>query len=76
MNSIRGRVRRTFVISAEEVNRLEKRASNAVNGYTSDVNITCYVYGQDVIKLLNERQLLMEEIERLKTSVMVGKEAS
>ena len=31
---------------------LEKRARNAINGYAADVNITCYVYGCDVLALL------------------------
>ena len=42
------------MVTDSELNTLERRAQNAINGYTADVNITCYVYGQDVLTLLKE----------------------
>lgn len=38
----------------EKLAKLEKRARDACSGYGSDVNITCYVYGQDVMELIQE----------------------
>ena len=45
---------------------LEKRAQSAVNGYTADVNITCYVYGQDVRALVRDIRSLKEENRKLR----------
>lgn len=37
-----------------DLDLLEKRARNAVHGYPSDVNINCYVYGRDVLALVQQ----------------------
>lgn len=37
-----------------KLDTLEKRAQNALSGYTHDVNINCYVYGRDVLELVGE----------------------
>ena len=34
-----------------DLDKLEKRAQDAINGYSADINITCYVYAQDVLAL-------------------------
>lgn len=44
---------------------LERRARSALNGYSADVTITCYVYGTDVLALLEEVKKLNGENERL-----------
>ena len=41
-------------LTAFDLEKLEKRAQTALNGYTADVNITCYVYGADVLTLIKE----------------------
>ena len=51
---------------------LEKRAQSAVNGYTADVNITCYVYGQDVLALARYVRNLEQENRNLKALVPVA----
>lgn len=49
--------------------RYEDRAHNAISGYSADVNITCYVYGADVLALLKEIKELKLANELLKSSV-------
>jgi len=56
-------------LTAADIEKLEKRAANAVNGYASDVNINTYVYGKDVTSLLNDRQCLLKECRRLEEAV-------
>ena len=53
-----------MMLSDDELGTLEKRAQNALSGYTHDVNITCYVYGQDVLMLVQEVRRLKEECEQ------------
>ena len=48
-----------------DLEKLEKRARSALNGYSADVTITCYVYGTDVLALLDEVKKLKGENERL-----------
>ena len=54
------------MLSDSELYTLERRAQNAVNGYTADVNITCYVYGQDVRALVQDIRSLKEENRNLR----------
>lgn len=58
-----------FMLDEQQVKRLENRATSGLNGYAADVTITCYVYGADVISLLNERRVLLGEIDRLQALV-------
>jgi len=55
-----------MVLNLADLDKLEKRARNAVAGYGSDVNITCYVYGKDVLMLLDEVRELSRENDALK----------
>ena len=54
------------MLTDSELNTLEQRAQNATNGYTADVNITCYVYGQDVRALVRDIRSLKEENRKLR----------
>ena len=47
-----------------DLEKLEKRARSALNGYSADVTITCYVYGTDVLVLLEEVKKLTGERDR------------
>ena len=53
------------MIEAKDIEKYEKRAANASQGYHADVNITCYVYGADVTALLNERLELLKQVATL-----------
>ena len=50
------------MLTHAELEKYEKRARSALNGYTSDVNITCYVYGKDVLDLLEYIKVLQEKV--------------
>ena len=54
------------MLTSGEIEKLEKRALGGLSGYTSDVNITCYVYGRDVLALLNDRREILVELDTLK----------
>lgn len=49
----------------EEIATIESRASEALGSHFPDEAITIPVLGQDVIRLLNERRVLLAEIEQL-----------
>ena len=49
-----------------DLEKLEKRARSALNGYSADVTITCYIYGTDVLALLDEVKRLDGEVKKLK----------
>ena len=54
------------MLTSEEIDKLEKRALGGLSGYTADVNITCYVYGKDVLALLNDRREILAELDMWK----------
>lgn len=58
------------MLSDTEIQKLDQRARNAVNGYAADINITCYVYGQDILALLRDREELRKELRNLTPKVI------
>lgn len=48
----------------DRLTTLEQRAFSSLSGYAHDVNITLYVYGQDVTELCREVRRLKEELKR------------
>lgn len=45
--------------------KLEQRASKAINGYSADVTINCYVYGKDVLALIRRIKTLEKTMEEM-----------
>lgn len=65
MRNLKDLVETVPTLTPEDIDRLEQRARSATNGYAFDVNISCYVYGQDVTILLNELRRATRQIARL-----------
>lgn len=65
MRNLKDSAETTPSLTPEDIDRLEQRARSTANGYAYDTNISCYVYGQDVLALVREVRRLREENARL-----------